>query len=78
MGESVEIVARRWASWGEAEMRRSGGGKGVLPPDWPPGVVGEGEPGELRGAVEHMMIRIRESSGEEGGKRRSGGADGRR
>jgi hypothetical protein len=50
-------------------MRRSGGGKGVLPPDWPTGVVGEWEPGELRGAVEHMVtIRIRESSGEEGEK----------
>ena len=42
---SEEKVARRWASWGEAAMRRSGGGKGFVRLELPPR-VGEDESGE--------------------------------
>ncbi len=67
-GESVEMVARRWASCGEAEIRRRGGGKGRLEPDgpWPPGVVGEWEPGEFRGAKGSFPSAVVQHGGEKG------------
>ena len=58
VGESVDMVARRWASCGEAAIRRRGGGKKELDVEAcrPPGVVGEWDAGELSWAAKACQL----------------------